>query len=99
MIEYFKKAEHHFCYLKMFETPKNERRKKLSNSNHHELLIISIDFILMVIEKRKLMILNDLIGKKLFLIEKQRYHTRYVLFMIRNHKLPYKGEDIFQKWI
>ena len=53
----------------------------------------------MVIEKRKLMILNDLIGKKLFLIEKQRYHTRYVLFMIRNHKLPYKGEDIFQKWI
>ena len=81
------------------QNTKNERRKKLSNSNHHELLIISIDFILMVIEKRKLMILNDLIGKKLFLIEKQRYHTRYVLFMIRNHKLPYKGEDIFQKWI
>ena len=78
---------------------KNERRKKLSNSNHHELLIISIDFILMVTEKRKLMILNDLIGKKLFLLEKQRYHTRYAWFMIRNHKLPYKGEDIFQKWI
>ena len=54
----------------MFETPKNERRKKLSNSNHHELLIISIDFILMVIEKRKLMILNDLIGLKVFLIVK-----------------------------
>ena len=53
----------------------------------------------MVIEKRKLMILNDLIGKKLFLIEKQRYCTRYVTFMIRNHKLPYKGEDISQKWI
>ena len=53
----------------------------------------------MVIEKRKLMILNDLIGKKLFLIEKQRYRTRNVTFMIRNHKLPYKGEDIFQKWI
>ena len=47
---------------------KNERRKKLSNSNHHKLLIISIVFILMVIEKWKLMILNDLIRKKLFLI-------------------------------
>ncbi len=48
---------------------KNERRKKLSNSNHHELLIISIDFILMVIEKRKLKLLNDLIGLKVFFIE------------------------------
>ena len=33
------------------------------------------------------------------MIEKQHHHTRYVAFMIQNHKLPYKGEDIFQKWI
>lgn len=51
------------------QNTKNERRKKLSNSNHHKLLIISIDFLLMAIEKRKLMLLNDLIGLKVFFIE------------------------------